>query len=169
VSVERIVLGIDPGTATLGYGVVAIEQGALRSLGCGALTTPPGLPAPWRLRHLYEGLRDVIARFGPTDVAVEQLFFSRNVTTAIAVGQARGVALLAAAQANLPVAEYSPPQVKQAVTGDGRADKERVQEMVRLLLGLERRPEPDDAADALALAICHAHSGPFRARVAASR
>jgi crossover junction endodeoxyribonuclease RuvC len=119
--------------------------------------------------ELHRGLRAIIAEFQPAEVAVEQLFFSRNVTTAIAVGQARGVALLAAAEAGLPVAEYSPPQVKQAVVGDGRADKERIQEMVRLILRLDRRPEPDDAADGLALAICHANSRNFRERVATAR
>ena len=168
-SVGRTVLGIDPGTATLGYGIVTIDGDGTHYRGCGALTTSAAAPLPERLLQLHRGLREIIAEFAPTEVAVEQLFFSRNVTTAIAVGQARGVALLAVAEAGLPVAEYSPPQVKQAVVGDGRADKERVQEMVRLILGLDRRPEPDDAADGLALAICHANSRHFRERVAASR
>jgi len=169
VSLERQVLGIDPGTATLGYGVISIAEGTLYYQGSGALTTPATVPMPQRLLQLYLGLQQLLAQYRPTEVAVEQLFFSRNTTTAIAVGQARGVALLAAAQAGVPVAEYTPAQVKQAVVGQGRADKERVQEMVRLILRLEQTPEPDDAADALALAICHAHAHAFQQRLARAR
>jgi len=163
VSEAVVVLGVDPGTATLGYGIVEDVADRVRFLGCGALITSPDSAPPRRLLQLYDGLRALVREFSPTEVAVEQLFFSKNVTTAIAVGQARGVALLVAAQHGLPVAEYSPPQVKQAVAGSGRADKAQVQEMVRLILGLDRRPEPDDAADALALAICHVNSRAFAA------
>ncbi len=142
----------------MGYGVVAEVGGELRALGYGALTTASGLPLARRLQALYEGLLSLIQYYRPTETAVEELFFSRNVRTAIAVGQARGVALLAAASAGLVVAEYSPQQVKQAVAVYGRARKDQVQEMVRVLLGLQAVPEPDDAADALALAICHLHT-----------
>lgn len=153
----RVVLGVDPGTAIMGYGLVADVDGALRPLDFGALTTDSALPVAHRLRTLYHGLLDLISRHRPTDVAIEKLYFSRNVSTALAVGQARGVALLAAANSGLPVAEYSPQEVKQAVAVYGRARKDQIQEMVRVLLGLEALPQPDDAADALALAICHHH------------
>jgi crossover junction endodeoxyribonuclease RuvC len=164
----RVILGIDPGTATLGYGVIEANDG-LSYVTSGALVTAAHQPAERRLLQLHDGLCDLIRRFAPSEVAVEQLFFSRNVTTAITVGQARGVALLAAAQAALPVSEFTPLQVKQAVTGHGRADKQRVQEMVAMILRLDFLPEPDDAADALALAICHANSVSYRARIGAPR
>ncbi len=155
---SRLALGIDPGTAIMGYGLVAEVGGQLRPVDFGVLTTAPGLALACRLQLLYDGLTDLIRRHRPTEVAVEELYFSRNVRTAIAVGHARGVALLAAAKAGLPVAEYSPQQVKQAVAIYGRARKDQVQEMVRVLLGLDDVPQPDDAADALALAICHLHT-----------
>ncbi len=154
-----LVLGIDPGTAITGYGVVRSEGGRLQTHGYGALRTPSTLPLPVRLQRLYEGLRKLLATVGPDAVAVEELFFNRNVRTALAVGQARGVALLAAAQAGLPVYEYTPQQVKMAVTGYGGADKEQVTHMVVRLLRLEGPPRPDDVADALAVAICHVHAG----------
>lgn len=153
---RRVVLGIDPGTAILGYGAVAVDGEALGAVGFGALTTPASLPLPSRLLLLFDGLCRVIDLVDPTEVAVEQLFFARNVRSALAVGQARGVALLAAARRGLPVNEYTPLQVKQAVAGYGRATKEQVQSMVKVTLGLDRLPQPDDAADALAIAICHA-------------
>lgn len=157
-------LGIDPGTARLGFGVV--EDGpALIALAFGVVETAPAQPMPDRLARLFDAVSALIAEHRPDAVAVEQLFFARNVTNALAVGQARGVVLLAAARAGVPVAEYKPAEVKQAVAGYGKADKAQTQEMVRLLLGLERPPHPDDAADALAVAICHAQTAPFLARV----
>ncbi len=151
-----IVLGVDPGTAILGYGVVATEGEALEAVEFGVLTTQASLPLTSRLLVLFEGLTEIIERVSPTEVAVEQLFFSRNVQSAFAVGQARGVALLAAGRRGIPVSEYTPQQVKQAVAGYGKATKAQVQSMVQLMLSLKEIPQPDDAADALAIAICHA-------------
>jgi crossover junction endodeoxyribonuclease RuvC len=153
-----LTLGIDPGTAIMGYGLVASDGRALKAIDYGALTTPSGLPPEERLRRLYEGLGAIIAVHRPDAVAVEELFFSANARTALAVGQARGVALLAAAQAGLRVHAYTPLQVKDAVAGYGKAGKEQVQFMAATLLDLREVPRPDDAADALAVAICHAHS-----------
>ncbi len=153
----RVALGIDPGTAIMGYGLVAEVCGELRPVDFGVLTTDASLPVERRLQLLHDGLIALIQRHRPTDVAVEKLYFSRNVSTALAVGQARGIALLAAANSGLAVSEYSPQQVKQAVAVYGRARKDQIQEMVRVLLGLAEVPQPDDAADALALAICHLH------------
>ena len=152
---RRIVLGIDPGTAILGYGVVATDGETLEAVEFGVLTTPASRPLTSRLLLLFEGLTEVMDRAHPTEVAVEQLFFSRNVQSAFAVGQARGVAVLAAARRGLPVSEYTPQQVKQAVAGYGKATKLQVQSMVQMMLSLSQLPEPDDAADALAIAICH--------------
>ncbi|MCL4371523.1 MAG: crossover junction endodeoxyribonuclease RuvC [Chloroflexi bacterium] len=153
---KSIVLGIDPGTAILGYGVVATEGEALEAVDFGVLTTPASLPLTSRLLLLFEGLTQIMDRVQPTEVAVEQLFFSRNVQSAFSVGQARGVALLAAARRGLAVSEYTPQQVKQAVAGYGKATKIQVQSMVQVMLALQQMPQPDDAADALAIAICHA-------------
>ncbi|MCL5960939.1 MAG: crossover junction endodeoxyribonuclease RuvC [Chloroflexi bacterium] len=153
-----MILGIDPGTAILGFGLVREEGGALGLVDFGVVTTPAGLPLADRLQMIYRGVTDLIYRARPDEVAVEELFFSKNVRTALAVGQARGVAILAAANNDLPVSEYTPLQIKQAIVGYGRARKEQIQEMVRILLNLPAIPEPDDAADALALAICHLHS-----------
>ena len=153
-----LVLGIDPGTAITGYGLVRDDDEELALITCGAITTSADQPLPQRLAAIYERLSALIAEHRPQAVVVEQLFFSRNVRTALAVGQARGVALLAAAHAKVPVYEYTPLQVKQAVAGYGRADKAQVQEMVRLLLKLDVVPQPDDAADAVAVAVCHLHS-----------
>jgi len=153
-----LTLGIDPGTAIMGYGLVESDGRRLSTPAFGVLTTEKGTPPEQRLRLLYAGLVELIALRRPAAVAVEELFFNVNVRTALAVGQARGVALLAAAQADLPVYEYTPPQVKGAVVGYGRASKEQVQLMTTTLLGLRSIPKPDDAADALAVAICHAHS-----------
>jgi crossover junction endodeoxyribonuclease RuvC len=157
------VLGIDPGTATTGYGVVEEVQGELKSVTFGVIRTPPDQPLPVRLQLIYRAIRELAGQWGPASAAVEELFFSSNVRTAMNVGQARGVALLALADSDLPVAEYTPLAVKQAVTGYGKADKAQMQEMVRLLLGLAEPPRPDDAADALAVAICHLHSARLRA------
>lgn len=148
-------LGIDPGLAITGYGVVIEDDEGLRRVGSGVLRTPPRTPTPQRLALLYDRLGEIIATHCPDEAAVEELFFATNARTAMAVSQARGVALLALARAGLPIAEYTPLQVKQAVTGYGQADKAQMQEMVRILLGLSEIPRPDDAADALAVAICH--------------
>ena len=154
-----LVLGIDPGTAITGYGFVEEDdRGQMRSVAHGAIETPANMPMEERLLLLYHELTKLILLHRPESGAVEKLFFQRNVRTAISVGQARGVALLGLAEANLPVAEYSPMEVKQAVTGYGGADKNQVQQMVRAILNLEDIPKPDDAADALAVAICHLHS-----------
>lgn len=152
------VLGIDPGTATTGYGVVEEVNGELKARAFGVIRTQAGQPLPVRLQSIYREVKELAAEWAPAGAAVEELFFSRNVRTAMSVGQARGVALLALADAGLNVAEYTPLVIKQAVTGYGSADKAQVQEMVRLLLGLRETPRPDDAADALAVAICHLHS-----------
>ncbi|HWQ04146.1 MAG TPA: crossover junction endodeoxyribonuclease RuvC [Longilinea sp.] len=153
-----LVLGIDPGTATTGFGLVRETVQGLEVVDFGAILTPAGLPQSLRLLLLYEELRKIILLHRPESAAVEKLFFSRNVTTAITVGQARGVVLLSMAQSGLTVGEYTPMEVKQAVAGYGGADKNQVQQMVRALLNLEKVPKPDDAADALAIAICHLHS-----------
>lgn len=156
-----ITLGIDPGTARLGYGVVD-SAGEARALAYGVVESRRGVPMAERLVVLFEGVQALIAEHRPESLAVEQLFFARNVTNALSVGQARGVVLLAGARAGLTIAEYTPAEVKQAVTGYGKADKPQMQEMVRLILGLDRVPTPDDAADALAVALCHAQTAPFR-------
>lgn len=156
-----ITLGIDPGTARLGYGVVD-SAGEARALAYGVVESRRGVPMAERLVVLFEGVQALIAEHRPESLAVEQLFFARNVTNALSVGQARGVVLLAGARAGLTIAEYSPAEVKQAVTGYGKADKPQMQEMVRLILRLDRVPTPDDAADALAVALCHAQTAPFR-------
>ena len=161
-----LVLGIDPGTAITGYGLVHEQDDGLSLVECGVVTTPSSQPLPERLQTIYRGLSDVVRRFQPEEAAVEELFFSRNVRTALSVGQARGVALLALVDAGLPIYEYKPLEVKQAVAGYGGADKQQVQEMVRMLLNLERVPQPDDAADAVAVAVCHIHSARMAALIA---
>lgn len=154
-----LVMGIDPGTATTGFGFVQeTETGDLATVDFGIISTPAKMPAEQRLLMLFERLNQLILLHSPTCGAVEKLFFQRNVTTAISVGEARGVVLLTMAQGSLAVAEYTPLQVKQAVVGYGGADKNQVQQMVKAILGLEDIPRPDDAADALAVAICHIHS-----------
>ncbi len=153
-----IILGVDPGTAITGYGIIQSDGDALGLIDYGAITTPADWPLSRRLEYIHGELSTLIAKHDPTDAVVEKLFFSKNVRTALSVGQARGVALLAAAQARLAVHEYTPLQVKQAVVGYGRAEKLQIQQMVKVLLQLDFIPEPDDAADALAVAICHAHS-----------
>ncbi len=160
-----LVLGIDPGTAITGYGLVREDEEGLALVGCGVITTPADQPLPQRLQAIYHGLTAIIGQHQPDQVAVEELFFSRNVRTALSVGQARGVVLLAAAEAGLPLHEYKPLEVKQTVAGYGGADKRQVQEMVRMLLNLEQVPEPDDAADAVAVAVCHIHSARMRALI----
>jgi crossover junction endodeoxyribonuclease RuvC len=151
-----LVLGIDPGTATTGYGLVrSREDGSLESVVYGTLRTPAGVEAHKRLSMLFHQVNEVLLLHRPDSVAVEKLFFQRNISTAIAVGQARGVLLLAISEAGLDLAEYTPNEVKQAVAGYGSAGKKQVQEMVRVLLALPETPQPDDAADALAIAITH--------------
>ena len=153
-----IIMGIDPGFAIMGYGIVQYVGNHFEVLGYGAVTTNSDIPLAKRLLLLEEGLVQLLKQYKPEAVAVEELFFNNNAKTALKVGQGRGVALLCAARENLPVFEYTPLQVKQGVTGYGRADKKQIQQMVKLLLGLSDIPKPDDAADALAIAICHAHS-----------
>jgi len=152
-----IILGIDPGTAALGYGVVERTGGRLRAIDHGCLATSPDLPMPERLLAIHGLLDELLSLHEPAIVAVERLFFSRNAQTAIAVGQARGVVLLAAAQHGKPVREATPNEVKSAIAGYGAADKEQVQRMVQLVLGMAEVPRPDDAADALAIAVCIAN------------
>ena len=152
-----ITLGVDPGIAILGYGVITGEDDPA-ILDVGVVQTTPAELMPDRLLRLYEDLTAVIETCRPDVMAVEQLFFARNVTNALSVGQARGVVLLAAARFGIPVAEYKPSEVKLAVAGHGNADKQQMQTMVQLILGLDTMPTPDDAADALAVAICHVYS-----------
>jgi crossover junction endodeoxyribonuclease RuvC len=154
------IIGIDPGTALLGYGVIdAPDEPILVDFGVVETTAEAAMPD--RLRGLYEAVQELLETYRPEVMAIEQLFFARNVTTAITVGQARGVALLAAAQAGVQVVEYTPSQIKHAIAGYGKAGKQQMQEMVRILLGLEHTPHPDDAADALAIAICHSQHRKF--------
>jgi crossover junction endodeoxyribonuclease RuvC len=154
-----LVIGIDPGTATTGYGLVRENQdGSLKAVDYGAILTPADLPMPLRLLELYHKIKEILFLHQPESGAVEKLFFQRNVSTAISVGQGRGVALLALAESGIDVMEYTPLEVKQAVVGYGGADKGQVQAMVKAILNLDEIPTPDDAADALAIAICHLHS-----------
>ncbi len=156
-----VVLGIDPGTANTGYGVVYARAGKLAALDGGVIATGPSEPLERRLARLHAQLCDLIARHKPEAVAVEELYFGRNVRTAFAVGQARGVVILAAGQRGVRCASYTPQQVKGAVCGSGRAAKDQVQRMVQTLLALPSVPRPDHAADALAVAICHALAPPL--------
>lgn len=156
------VIGVDPGTAITGWGVVEGEGNNLALVAYGAITTRAGIPLPQRLQQIYTGLLEVVTRWQPDASAIEELFFSKNAKTALVVGHGRGVAMLALANAHLPIAEYKPLEVKQALTGHGGADKLQMQQMVKLLLNLDDIPRPDDAADALAVAICHLHSARLR-------
>lgn len=160
-----LIIGIDPGTATCGYGVVSMEGSRLIPLEYGVFSTPPKMLMHLRLRKIYQEFHEVISKYPPDCIAVEKLFFNKNVTTGITVAQARGVILLAAAECNLPVVEFTPLEVKQAVVGYGKAEKKQVQFMVQKLLGLRTIPKPDDAADALAISICALHeSGSLQRR-----
>lgn len=150
------IIGIDPGTGILGFGVVDFHRGKTRLVTAGVITTPAHTPIDERLEEIFDGLTSIIAETEPELMSIEKLFFSQNVTTAISVAQARGVAMLTGRRAKLPIAEYTPQQIKQTLTGYGKADKKQVQEMVRLQLGLTEVPKPDDCADALAAAITHA-------------
>jgi len=152
------ILGIDPGLAIVGFGFVDKEANKLKPVQYGCIQTEAHTPEEERLLHVYEGMVQLIDKYKPDSVAIEKLFFSRNVTTALPVAQARGVLILAAVQRGLPVSEYTPMQVKQAVVGYGKAEKHQVQEMIKMMLKLSVVPKPDDVADALAVAVCHAHS-----------
>lgn len=153
-----VILGIDPGTAITGYGLIQKQGNHLKRIAFGAILTVPETHMALRLQRIYRELQKIIEQYRPDVMAVEELFFNKNVRTALTVGQARGVVLLAGAEAGLNIIEYTPLQVKMAVVGYGRAEKRQVQEMVRILLCLNEIPKPDDAADALAIAICHANS-----------
>jgi len=157
----RVVLGIDPGTAIVGYAIVAARGIELSMIACDVITTPAGMPLPLRLQQIYTRLGEIIVAYQPQEAAMEELFFAKNARTALTVGHGRGVAMLALANGGLSIAEYTPMQVKQAVSGYGGAKKEQVGEMVRILLRLSAIPRPDDAADAAAIAICHLHTSPL--------
>ena len=160
------VLGIDPGSLATGYGVVEQNVAGMRALAWGAVRTQAGQPLPVRLRRIYEGLSEVVRVWQPQAAVVEKVFFAENPKAALTLGQARGVAVLTVANAELPLVEYSALEIKQAVVGYGRAAKEQVQDMVRVLLSLSTAPRPADAADALAAAICHLHSQAWQRKLA---
>ena len=161
-----IVLGIDPGSATTGYGVVArASDGAVSLLECGVIRTGPGQPLAVRLRQIFEGVGEVLARHAVDALAVESVFYARNVRTTVVLGHARGAALLAGALRDLPVAEYAPAEIKNAIVGTGRATKEQMQYMVQQLLRLRAVPRPADAADAVAVALCHCQAAQLQERL----
>jgi len=153
-----VILGIDPGYAIVGFAVLLSDRGQTEFTSCGAINTEAGIPMPQRLLRIAEDLESLITKFHPDALAIEELFFNQNVTTGIGVAQARGVIIMTAARLGVPVYEYTPSQVKQAVTGYGKAEKKQVMEMTRKLLHLSAVPKPDDAADAVAIALCHARS-----------
>lgn len=159
------VLGVDPGTATMGYGVIDRESNRLRHVAHGVVTTSPSDHFATRLKTIFDESRRLLEQYRPDAVAIEKLYFSRNVTTAMSVAQARGVIAVAAAEAQKPIGEFSPLEVKNAVVGYGKAAKRQVQEMVKVLLNLDEIPRPDDAADALALAICQLHAADFHKKI----
>ncbi len=154
---DKKILGIDPGFGIIGYGLVDVQNKAESFVDCGVIRTDPKKPLSERLLEIYEEIRGLIDSLKPDEVAIEELYFFRNVTTAIFVGEARGVIILAFEQKKIPIYEYTPMEVKMAVTGYGKATKRQVQEMVRIMLKMKNIPRPDDAADALAIALCHAH------------
>ena len=153
-----VILGIDPGLATLGYGVIDVTNDRRRLIQYGTLNTPAGQPIPQRLRAIFRGMNQLLDLYQPEDVAFEELFFSKNITTGMNVSMARGVAMLAVAERTPNLYEYTPMQIKQAVTGYGGAEKRQVQQMVRMLLNMKEIAKPDDAADAIAVALTHANS-----------
>ena len=155
-----IILGIDPGLATIGFGVLKHERNKFATMDHGAIITPPHTPVHERLKMIYDGVQELINKYNPVDMAIEELFYNTNQKTIISVCEARGVILLCGHQNGVKISEYTPLQVKQSVVGYGRAEKKQVQTMVKNILKLEKIPKPDDAADALAIAICHAHSKP---------
>jgi len=152
-----IIIGIDPGLARLGYGVIKVEKGVTSPVSYGCIQTPAKMPVGERLLTIYTGIRSLFEKYPPDCIAMEKLFFTKNVTSAMSVSEVRGVVLLAAEQLQIPVEEYTPNQVKQAITGSGRADKRQVQGMICRLLHLNEIPQPDDAADGLSIALCHIH------------
>ena len=156
-----IILGIDPGFAITGYGVIDYKSNHFTLVDSGAIETKKGVPFPKRIQKIYDDMMDLIDKYKPDAIAVEELFFNTNTTTAIGVAQGRGAVLIAASKTGTPIYEYTPLQVKQSVTGYGRADKKQVQAMVKAVLKLEKIPKLDDTTDAMALAICHAHSFKF--------
>lgn len=157
-----IILGIDPGLAIVGWGVIEYNASKFKVLGYGSIETPAHTPTEDRLVLIYKGLKQIIEKYKPEQMAVEELFFNTNITTGIRVAEARGVILMCAHSLGVKIFEYTPLQVKQAVVGYGRAEKKQVITMVTMLLSLEKPPKPDDTADALAIAVCHAHSGGSR-------
>lgn len=157
-----IILGIDPGLAITGFGVINYEKNNFKVIQYGVIRTPSKTPLPDRLVKIKEGIETLIQQYNPDCAAIEELFFNTNAKSAFLVGQARGVSVVTVASAGLPIYEYTPLQVKQGVAGYGRADKNQIQQMVKTLLNLKEIPKPDDAADALAIAMCHAHTGHFR-------
>jgi crossover junction endodeoxyribonuclease RuvC len=158
----RTVIGIDPGLAATGWGVVRFDGSRFAHVGHGVVKTVPETPLPLRLVHIHSEIRKLLSKYGPSEAGVEELFFSKNTSSALQVAHARGAVLLALGQRGIPVGMYSPQHVKQAVIGRGRADKHQVQRLVSVVLGLEEIPSPDHAADALAVAICHANRSPVR-------
>lgn len=159
-----IILGIDPGLAIIGYGVIDYTPPNFTTIAYGAITTPAHTKVEDRLSLIYDGMNSLIKKYHPAEMAIEELFFTNNITTGITVAEARGVALLAAKKNNIDIYEYTPLQVKQSVVGYGKAEKKQVQMMVKTILKLEKMPKLDDTADALAIAICHAHTGASRIR-----
>ena len=162
------ILGIDPGYAIMGYGIVDVKGNRFEAVAYDSLLTDKDMPMPDRLKSLYTGLMSIIAEYEPEVASIEELFFNNNAKTAILVGQARGVALLACSNSGIDIAEYTPLEIKQALVGTGRAEKKQVQFMVKTILGLPEVPKPDDTADALAAAITHGHSAPAAGRIRAA-
>ncbi len=162
-----VIFGVDPGTATTGYGVIeATGSARITAVAYGVVTTPPRSAPELRLQEIHRQLGELILQHGPDAVAIEEIYFKNNISTGIAVAQARGVAMLAAAHAGIAVASYKPAEVKQAISGSGNAAKNQVRYMTQVLLALPEKPHPDDAADALAVAVCHAQRAPAEARIA---
>ena len=159
------ILGIDPGYAIMGWGIIDKKGSSFFPVAYGSIETEKDTPMPERLKHLYSSLMDIIAEYDPDEVSIEELYFNNNAKTAIFVGQARGVALLACTNSGLEIYEYTPLQIKTAMTGFGRAEKKQIQSMVKMILDLESVPKPDDTADALAAAICHGYSGEVKKKV----
>lgn len=157
-----IILGIDPGIAIVGYGVIEYVGNSYKTIEYGCITTDPKYDFPQRLKIIYDEMIDIIDTYKPEDMAIEELFFNKNTKTALKVGHARGVIVLAAVNSGLSIYEYTPLQIKQGIVGYGRAEKQQIQEMVKMLLNLKKIPKPDDAADALAVALCHASCLKFR-------
>ena len=156
-----IIIGIDPGYAITGFGVLEYEGNHFKLIESGSIQTKAGIPLPTRIAKIYDDMNELIEKYKPDAIAIEELFFNRNTTTAIGVAQGRGAVLIAAAKTSTPIYEYTPLQVKQGVTGYGRADKKQVQMMVKTVLGLEKVPKLDDTTDAIAIGTCHAHSHRF--------